>query len=47
MTLTMLMKNISDTNNLFTGVVMGERSICRWTRNEDFQYNISRFWEKN
>ena len=23
MTLTMLMKNISDTNNLFTGVVMG------------------------
>ena len=24
MTLTMLMKNISDTNNLFTGVVMGD-----------------------
>ena len=24
----------------------GERSICRWTRNEDFQYFISRFWEK-
>ena len=22
------------------------RSIFRWTGNEDFQYGISRFWEK-
>ena len=22
------------------------RSICRWTGNVDFQYGISRFWEK-
>ena len=22
------------------------RSICRWAENEDFQYGISRFWEK-
>ena len=21
-------------------------SICQWTGNEDFQYGISRFWEK-
>ena len=24
----------------------GERSICWWTRNDDFQYGTSRFWEK-
>ena len=24
----------------------GGRSICRWTGNVDFQYGISRFWEK-
>ena len=24
----------------------GGRSICRWTRNEAFQYSVSRFWEK-
>ena len=24
----------------------GGRSICRWTRNEAFQYGVSRFWEK-
>ena len=24
----------------------GGSSICRWTGNEDFQYDISRFWEK-
>ena len=23
------------------------RSICRWMGNEDFQYSISRSWEKN
>ena len=23
----------------------GGRSIFRWTRNEDFQYGISRFWK--
>ena len=22
------------------------RSICRWTENEDLQYDILRFWEK-
>ena len=22
------------------------RSICRWTGNDDFQYSVSRFWEK-
>ena len=27
-------------------VSRGKRSICRWTRNEDFQYGISRFWKK-
>ena len=25
----------------------GGRSICRWTGNEDFQYGISRFWERS
>ena len=25
----------------------GQCGICWWTRNEDFQYGISRFWEKN
>ena len=24
----------------------GGRSICRWTGSEDFQYGISRFWER-
>ena len=24
----------------------GRSSIFRWTENEDFQYGISRFWEK-
>ena len=28
------------------GVGGGGSSICRWTGNEDFQYGISRFWEK-
>ena len=28
------------------GEGMGWHSICRWTRKEDFQYGISRFWEK-
>ena len=25
----------------------GGRSIGRWTGNEDFQYGISRFWERS
>ena len=25
----------------------GEGSICRWTRNEDFQYDILGFWGKH
>ena len=28
------------------GVFMEGHSICQWTRNEDFQYSILRFWEK-
>ena len=26
--------------------IRGGQSICQWTVNEDFQYGISRFWEK-
>ena len=35
-------KNI--TVNIMTS--KGGRSICRWTRNEDFEYLMSRIWEK-
>ena len=27
-------------------ICKGGLSICLWTGNEDFQYGISRFWEK-
>ena len=42
---TPILKNIRE--RLFLGAWGGGgSSICRWTGNEDFQYGISRFWEK-
>ena len=34
------------THKKLVSVKRGERSICRWTGNEDFQYGISRFGGK-